>query len=152
MNTIIKNIFILLVSFSVILSSCKKTDPDSLSNLQFTNHWFFDFNGTIDGGEGFDIIKSSAVTVTVSRINFLKPIHNGDIFTIYTEITAIGTSSMTIYVSVEVKDLDTNEEFEVTSAEFKFVAIDKNGKSVNVRSVLRDDISEHIETLLERTK
>jgi len=99
-----------------------------------------------------DIIKSSAVTVTVSRINFLKPIHNGDIFTIYTEITAIGTSSMTIYVSVEVKDLDTNKEFEVTSAEFKFVAIDKNGKSVNVRSVLRDDISEHIETLLERTK
>ena len=99
-----------------------------------------------------DIIKSSAVTVTVSRINFLKPIHNGDIFTIYTEITAIGTSSMTIYVSVEVKDLDTNEEFEVTSAEFKFVAIDKNGKPVNVRSVLRDDISEHIETLLERTE
>lgn len=97
-----------------------------------------------------DIIKSSAVTVTISRINFLKPIHNGDIFTIYTEITAIGTSSMTIYVSVEVKDLDTNEEFEVTSAEFKFVAIDKNGKPVNVRSVLRDDISEHIETLLER--
>ena len=99
-----------------------------------------------------DIIKSSAVTVTVSRINFLKPIHNGDIFTIYTEITAIGTSSMTIYVSVEVKDLDTNEEFEVTSAEFKFVAIDKNGKPVNVRSVLRDDISEHIEMLLERTE
>ena len=99
-----------------------------------------------------DIIKSSAVTVTISRINFLKPIHNGDIFTIYTEITAIGTSSMTIYVSVEVKDLDTNEEFEVTSAEFKFVAIDKNGKPVNVRSVLRDDISEHIKTLLERTE
>ena len=99
-----------------------------------------------------DIIKSPAVTVTVSRINFLKPIHNGDIFTIYTEITAIGTSSITIYVSVEVKDLDTNEEFEVTSAEFKFVAIDNNGKPVNVRSVLRDDISEHIETLLERTE
>ena len=99
-----------------------------------------------------DIIRSSAVTVTVSRINFLKPIHNGDIFTIYTEITAIGTSSLTIYVSVEVKDLNTNEEFEVTSAEFKFVAIDKNGKPVNVHSVLRDDIGEHIETLLERTK
>jgi len=99
-----------------------------------------------------DIIKSPAVTVTVSRINFLKPIHNGDIFTIYTEITAIGTSSMTIYVSVEVKDLDTNDEFEVTSAEFKFVALDKKGKPVNVRSVLRDDISEHIETLLERTE
>ncbi len=95
-----------------------------------------------------DIIKSPAVTVTVSRINFLKPIHNGDIFTIYTEITAIGTSSITIYVSVEVKNVDTNEEYEVTSAEFKFVAIDKEGKPVNVRSVIRDTIDEDTKTLL----
>ena len=95
-----------------------------------------------------DIIKSPAVTVTVSRINFLKPIHNGDIFTIYTEITAIGTSSITIYVSVEVKNLDTNQEYEVTSAEFKFVAINDKGKPVNVRSVIRDDINGHIKTLL----
>jgi len=96
-----------------------------------------------------DIIKSPAVTVTVSRINFLKPINNGDIFTIYTEITAIGNSSITIYVSVEVKNLNTNEEYEVTSAEFKFVAIDHNAKPVNVRSVIRDDVDEHIKTLLK---
>ena len=95
-----------------------------------------------------DIIKSPAVTVTVSRINFLKPIHNGDIFTIYTDITAIGTSSITIYVSVEVKNLDTNEEYEVTSSEFKFVAVDTDGKSVKVRSVLRDDIDEDTRRLL----
>jgi acyl-CoA thioesterase YciA len=99
-----------------------------------------------------DIIKSSAVTVTVSRINFLKPIQNGDIFTIYTEITAIGTSSITIYVSVEVKNLTTNKEFEVTSAEFKFVAVTENGKPVNVRSVLRDDVDKQIKILLERTE
>jgi acyl-CoA thioesterase YciA len=95
-----------------------------------------------------DIIKSSSVTVTVSRINFLKPIHNGDIFTIYTEITGIGNSSITIYVSVEVKDLDTNKEHEVTSAEFKFVAIDEQGIPVNVRSVLRDSIDDDIKILL----
>jgi acyl-CoA thioesterase YciA len=99
-----------------------------------------------------DIITSSAVTVTVSRINFLKPIHNGDIFTIYTEITAIGTSSITIYVSVEVKNFDTNKEYEVTSAEFKFVAIDSEGKPVHVRSVLHDDIDEDTKILLERTE
>ncbi len=95
-----------------------------------------------------DIIKSPAVTVTVSRINFLKPIHNGDIFIIYTEITAIGTSSITIYVSVEVKNMDTNQQYEVTSAEFKFVAVNKEGKPVNVRSVLRKDIADDIKTLL----
>ena len=96
-----------------------------------------------------DIIKSPAVTVTVSRINFLKPIHNGDIFIIYTDITAIGTSSITVYVSVEVKNSETNKEYEVTSAEFKFVAIDTNGKPVNVRNVLHDDIDDEIKTLLQ---
>jgi acyl-CoA thioesterase YciA len=99
-----------------------------------------------------DIIRSQAVTVTVSRINFLKPIHNGDIFSIYTEITAIGTSSITVYVSVEVKNHDTNQSYEVTSAEFKFVALDENEKPVNVRKVIRPDIHEDIKVLLRRTK
>ena len=98
-----------------------------------------------------DIIQSQAVTVTVSRINFLKPIHNGDIFSIYTEITAIGTSSITIYVSVEVKNHDTNKSYEVTSAEFKFVALDDEEKPVDVRKVVRPDIDEHIKRLLQRT-
>ena len=99
-----------------------------------------------------DIIHSPAVTVTVSQINFLKPIHNGDIFSIYTEITAIGTSSITIYVSVEVKNNDTNKSYEVTSAEFKFVALNDEEKPVDVRTVVRDDIDEHIKVLLGRTK
>jgi acyl-CoA hydrolase len=44
--------------------------------------------------------------------------------------------------------MDTNEQYEVTSAEFKFVAVNKEGKPVNVRSVLREDIAEDIKTLL----
>ena len=67
---------------------------------------------------------------------------------VHTIVVKIGTSSITIYVSVEVKNMDTNEQYEVTSAEFKFVAIDKKGKPVNVRSVLRKDIAEDIKTLL----
>lgn len=98
-----------------------------------------------------DIIHSPAVTVTVSQINFLKPIHNGDIFSIYTEVTAIGTSSITVYVSVEVKNHDTNQSYEVTSAEFKFVALNDEEKPVDVRKVVRPDIDEHIKRLLQRT-
>jgi acyl-CoA thioesterase YciA len=95
-----------------------------------------------------DIIKSSAVTVSVSRINFLKPIQNGDIFIIYTEITDIGNTSITIFVSVEVKNADTNEEYDVTSAEFKFVAIGKDGNPVNVKSVIRQNADEDTKSLL----
>ena len=95
-----------------------------------------------------DIIRSNAVTVTVSRINFLHPIHNGDIYSIYTEITAIGNTSITIFVTVEVKNFETNQEYVVTSAEFKFVAVDDKGKSVNVREVIREDIDDDIKLLL----
>ncbi len=95
-----------------------------------------------------DIIKSSSVTVAVSNIHFLKPVHNGDIFSIYTEITAIGNTSITIDVSVEIKKLDENAEFQVTSAQFIFVAMGKDGKPVSVRSVLRDALDEDIRSLL----
>ncbi len=53
--------FLILI---VSLASCKvdtaeKEGDDDASNLNFENHWFFDFDGLITGGEGFDIIKSS---------------------------------------------------------------------------------------------
>jgi hypothetical protein len=61
-----KNIFtffLFIFSFSFLLVSCKSDSDDDLpanvANLKDDNHWFFDFNGTVDGGEGWDLIKSS---------------------------------------------------------------------------------------------
>ena len=51
-----------------IVSACEKEEddnnnpntPNSDTTSGLTNdHWFYDFDGTIDGGEGFDVIKSS---------------------------------------------------------------------------------------------
>ena len=94
-----------------------------------------------------DIVYSGAVTVSVTDLHFLKPVRNGDIFTIYTEIVAIGNSSIKIDVSVVVRCKQSHEEYEVTNAIFTFVSVDDNGKSVNVRSVIRDDISDEIRKL-----
>jgi acyl-CoA thioesterase YciA len=91
-----------------------------------------------------EIVRSRAVTVSVSNIHLKKPFHSGDIFTIYTDITHIGTSSITIFVDVEVKDFKTNQESQVTSAEFKFVTIDEAGKAIPVSDVLRPCIHDDI--------
>jgi len=97
-----------------------------------------------------NIIRGRAVTVHVSEINFKKPIYNGDIFTIYTEIVALGKSSITIDVEVNVTNHITYEETEVTNAQFKFVSVDDRGSSIPLKSVLRPSIPEYVEKLLSR--
>ncbi len=95
-----------------------------------------------------DIVNSGAVTVSVADLHFLKPVRNGDIFTIYTEIVKIGNSSIEINVGVMVRCRESHEEYKVTEAVFTFVTVGDKGKAVNVRSVIRDDISEDIQKLL----
>ena len=96
-----------------------------------------------------NIIRGKAVTVHVSEINFKKPIYNGDIFTIYTEIVALGNSSITIDVEVNVTNHITYEEKEVTTAQFKFVSVDERGSPIPLESVLRPNIPEYVEKILK---
>jgi len=96
-----------------------------------------------------DIVTSGAVTVSVTDLHFLKPVKNGDIFTIYTEIVKIGNTSIQIDVSVMVRCKESHEEYEVTNAIFTFVTVDSEGKSISVKSVVRDDISQDIKSLLQ---
>ena len=96
-----------------------------------------------------DIVNSAAVTVSVTDLHFLKPVKNGDIFTVYTEIIKIGHTSIQIDVSMMVRCKESHEEYEVTNAVFTFVTVDNEGKAVNVCSVIRDDISEDIQKLLQ---
>jgi len=97
-----------------------------------------------------NIIRGKAVTVHVSEINFKQPIYNGDIFTIYTEIVALGTSSITIDVEVKVTNHITYEETEVTDALFKFVSVDERGSSIPLESVMRPNLQEYVQKLLEK--
>ena len=96
-----------------------------------------------------DIVLSPALTISVTDLRFLKPINNGDIFSVYTEIIAIGNSSIKIHVDVQVKCKESREEYQVTEADFTFITVDKDKKPVNVRTVIRDEVSEDIKALLE---
>ena len=96
-----------------------------------------------------DIVFSKFVTVSVSNLHFKKPIRSGDIFTIYTKITNIGNTSITIKVEVEVKDHVSNKEFPVTEADFKFVTVNSDGSPRAVREVLRREIPDYVAKLAE---
>jgi len=95
-----------------------------------------------------DIVDSGAVTVSVSDLNFLKPIRNGDIVTIYTDIKKIGNSSIAICVDVTVRCKQSHQDYDVTKAVFTFVTVDEDGEKVAVRDVIRADIDEDVKGLL----
>ena len=95
-----------------------------------------------------DIIFSPAVTVAVSDMMFIKPIHNGAIFTIYTEIIHIGRTSIKVDVDVQIKSRETREEFSATKAVFTFVVVDAESKPKDVREVIRYNVDDYVKEML----
>jgi len=96
-----------------------------------------------------NIMIGNAVTISVSNLVFKKPVNNGDIFSIYTEIIHIGHSSIKVYVDFQVKCYETGHEYSVTDAEFSFVAIGSNGHSINISEVARENISDDVKKMIE---
>ncbi|NOQ30917.1 MAG: acyl-CoA thioesterase [Helicobacteraceae bacterium] len=87
-------------------------------------------------------LTSGALTITVSNMHFKKPVHVGDIVNVYTDVTAIGNTSITMKIDVEVVSHATNTEHCVTEAEFKFVAVDENGSPISVADVVRGNVKD----------
>ena len=97
-----------------------------------------------------EVIKSPAVTVAVSNLSFIRPIHNGDVFMAYTRVDKIGTTSIDICVELIVRSKVDLTEHKVTQGIFKFVAVDDEGKPVPVKEVLRPYVDSYILELLDR--
>ena len=90
-----------------------------------------------------EMSRSRVVTVAVESINFIKPVHVGDVVGCYGKVLRIGKTSMTINLEVWVKSAQPRltEElhmFKVTEAAFTYVAMDSEGKK---QPVLRDTMS-----------
>ncbi len=96
-----------------------------------------------------EVITCPAVTVSVSNFSFIKPIHNGDVFMVYTKVDRIGNTSIDISVELIVRSREDLSEYKVTQGVFTFVAVDNNGKPVQVRSVLRSLLPPYIMEMLK---
>lgn len=70
-----------------------------------------------------------AVTVSIHTMNFLKPVHVGNLVSCYVSLVKIGRTSVTIDVEVWTEDLSSARKNKVTEGTFVFVAIDAYGKS-----------------------
>src|SRR5512137_2136342 len=73
------------------------------------------------------------VTVAMHEVKFIAPVFVGDLVSFYTETAKIGTTSLTVRVTVEAKRGQApHETVRVTQAEVVYVAVNKAGRPVPV--------------------
>lgn len=108
--------------------------------------------GNVHGGEIMKLADSTAgavahrhsdgpaVTAAMDEMNFLAPVHVGDIIKTYAQVNWAGTSSMEIGVRVEAQPWGSaaDEPVHVASAYFVFVAIDQDGSPRRVPPLLTE--------------
>ena len=71
--------------------------------------------------------EGRVVTASVSHISFLRPVKVGDVVCCYTDIAAVGITSMRLGVEVWVLRQGRGARVKVTAAEFTYVALDASG-------------------------
>jgi acyl-CoA thioesterase YciA len=77
--------------------------------------------------------KQTLATVAMHEVKFIAPVFVGDLVSFYAEKLRVGTTSMTIRVTVEASRRDPpHETVRVTQAEVVYVAIEKPGKSTPI--------------------
>ena len=76
--------------------------------------------------------QTNVVTASVDRIDFLHPIYIADILFLKASLNLVGRTSMEVGVRVEAENPLTGEIRHTTSAFLTYVALDKNGRPVEV--------------------
>lgn len=94
-----------------------------------------------------EIAQGRVVTVAVEDMVFHSPVAVGDVVCCYGKLLKLGRSSIEIQVEVWVKKVSTDPigmRLRVTEAVFKYVAVDKVGKSRPVPRENNDELAEAI--------
>lgn len=76
--------------------------------------------------------RRNCVTASFDRVDFLAPVHLGELLTFQSELTYVGRSSMEIWVRVHAEDLLSGDTRPVGSAYVTMVAVDKSGRPIAV--------------------
>ena len=71
--------------------------------------------------------QGAVATVAIESMKFISPILMGDLVSVYTEVTRVGRTSMTLHVETWVTRQNTGERSMVTEGDFTFVAISSSG-------------------------
>ena len=76
--------------------------------------------------------RAACVTASIDRVDFREPIHLGDLVVMKASVNYVGRTSMEVGVRVEAEDLQSGNRRHTNSCYLTFVAVDRNGKPVEV--------------------
>lgn len=76
------------------------------------------------------------VTASADNISFKQPIALGNVVTLKAQVTRSFTSSMEVFIEVSAEDIPANKKVMTHRAFFTFVAVDQNGKPIEVPEVV----------------
>ena len=97
--------------------------------------------------------RTYIVTAAMDHIDFIQPVHLGDLVTLKSSVNRAFTTSMEVGVKVWAEDTQTGKVLHVASAFLVFVAIDKEGRRVRVPQLQPETANElrrHADALLRR--
>ena len=77
------------------------------------------------------------VTKAIKEVDFVAPVHLGDLVTFYTKTIRVGKTSITVIIEVEAERIGiggTRDTVRVTEAEVVYVAVDENGRPTPIKT------------------
>jgi len=75
------------------------------------------------------------VTASADNISFQHPIPLGNVVTLKAHVTRAFNSSMEVFIEVWAEDIPANKKIKTHRAFFTFVAVDQNGKPIEIPEV-----------------
>lgn len=97
--------------------------------------------------------RTHVVTAAMDHIDFIQPVHVGDLLTLKSSLNRAFSTSMEVGVKVWVENTQTQVMLHVASAYLVFVAVDQNGRRVRVpelKPVTADEERRYHDALLRR--
>src|SRR5678815_1397150 len=72
--------------------------------------------------------SGAVLTASIDRLDFLSPVHVGEIVVLQAQVNYAGRTSMEVGCRVETEDMRTGTRRYVTKSYLTFVAVDNDGK------------------------
>jgi acyl-CoA hydrolase len=86
--------------------------------------------------------RTNVVTAAMDHIDFIRPVHLGDLLTLRSSVNRAFTTSMEVGVKVWAENTRTGSIAHVASAYLVFVAIDNEGRRARIPEVLPETSAE----------
>jgi acyl-CoA hydrolase len=86
--------------------------------------------------------RITCVTASVDRVDFREPVHVGDLVIVQSSVNYVGRTSMEVGVRVETENLVTGVRRHTNSCYLTFVAIDRNGRPVDISPIVPETPTE----------